>query len=122
MCSVVSAIRLFVSSWRLAASSSHLELTENAGRSEVSVLATVTNLWQESKAVKGLSLSIENSSFTFKSGQWVDVFIPGVAVVGGFSITSTPQFLQDHHQIQLAVKRSDHPPAAWIHNEVWECC
>ena len=55
---------------RLAASSSHLELTENAGRSEVSVLATVTNLWQESKAVKGLSLSIENSSFTFKSGQW----------------------------------------------------
>ena len=48
----------------------------------------------------------------------MDVFISGVSVVGGFSITSTPKQLKDCSIIQLAVKKSEHPPAAWIHNEV----
>ena len=46
------------------------------------------------------------------------MFIPGVDIVGGYSICSTPEQLLMNHQIQLAVKYSEHPPAHWVHTKV----
>ena len=44
--------------------------------------------------------------------MWVDMFIPGVDKVGGFSIVSTPAELP---QVRLAVKAAQWPPAMWVH-------
>jgi ferredoxin-NADP reductase len=49
----------------------------------------------------------------FKPGQWVDFVAKPNEWVGGFSIVSSPR---DLPIVTLAVKKSDHPPATWIHN------
>ena len=52
----------------------------------------------------------------FLPGQWIDVHIPGVRQIGGFSITSTPRDTggKDGY-IELAVQESArNPPAAWF--------
>ncbi|XP_055985608.1 oxidoreductase NAD-binding domain-containing protein 1 isoform X2 [Sorex fumeus] len=49
--------------------------------------------------------------------SWVDFFIPGVSVVGGFSICSSPKLLEQERMIELAVKYANHPPSLWIHNQ-----
>lgn len=77
------------------------------------------------------SVSDSNSSKSVKSvqlwtavplvhcaGQWIDFFAPGIDKIGGFSITSVPP--QDFSPINsgtltIAVKRSPHPVAQWIH-------
>ena len=46
----------------------------------------------------------------------VDVFIPNVNQVGGFSMCSSPWLMEQSHQIHLAVKKSKWPPAEWIHS------
>jgi ferredoxin-NADP reductase len=62
--------------------------------------------------------------FDYAAGQWVDMFIPGVPVVGGFSIVSAPDLppalaaAVDCPQLpyfDLAIKVGRHPPAAWVH-------
>ena len=50
----------------------------------------------------------------------VDFFIPGEPTVGGFTICSSPRKLDQEGTIDLAVKRSDHAPANWIHVQVYE--
>jgi len=55
---------------------------------------------------------------SFLPGQWVDFFIPGLTTVGGFSFTSTPRQLAQRGSFELAVKRSRHAPAAWLHDKV----
>lgn len=54
----------------------------------------------------------------FLQGQWVDFFIPHVPAVGGFSFVSTPRQLERCGTFELAVKRSSHPAAAWLHEKV----
>lgn len=49
----------------------------------------------------------------FKPGQWVDFVAKPNEWVGGFSIVSSPR---DLPIVTLAIKKSDHPPATWIHN------
>jgi ferredoxin-NADP reductase len=63
------------------------------------------------------------------AGQWVDVFIPGLETVGGFSIANAPSTaisqdtimnsgdIENGALIQLAVKEARHPPAKWMHTE-----
>lgn len=99
--------------------STHLERTENSPREESLCSATVTEITQLSETVKGLCLNVEDNRFIFKPGQWVDFFIPGLATVGGFSICSSPKELKETNTIELAVKRSQHPPALWVHTK---CC
>jgi len=99
--------------------STHLQRTENSPRQESFSSATVTEITQLSKTVKGLCLKVEDNRFIFKPGQWIDFFIPGVATVGGFSICSSPRELKDTSTIELAVKHSNHPPALWVHTK---CC
>lgn len=57
-------------------------------------------------------------ALSFLPGQWVDFFIPHVPTVGGFSFVSTPRQLDRCGTFELAVKRSRHLPAAWIHGKV----
>lgn len=70
----------------------------------------------ESDTVKRLRLSV-HPDFSFKAGQWVDMFIPGVDTVGGFSMCSSPGLLQREGVIELAVKYTTHPPAYWVHTQ-----
>lgn len=51
---------------------------------------------------------------TFLPGQWVDFVVPPHPWIGGFSIASSPR---DLPYITLAVKKSDHPPAKWVHEQ-----
>ncbi|XP_051664310.1 oxidoreductase NAD-binding domain-containing protein 1 isoform X2 [Manacus candei] len=95
----------------------HLERTANNFRQEVITQAKVCGITNESETVKRLRLAIANKDFTFKAGQWVDFFIPGVSVVGGFSICSSPGLLEREGILELAVKHTVHPPAHWIHTE-----
>ncbi|XP_048806321.1 oxidoreductase NAD-binding domain-containing protein 1 isoform X2 [Lagopus muta] len=95
----------------------HLERTANNFRQEVISQAKVCGITSESETVKRLRLAITNKDFTFKAGQWVDFFIPGVSVIGGFSMCSSPGLLEREGVLELAVKYTDHPPARWIHTE-----
>nr|XP_005600971.1 oxidoreductase NAD-binding domain-containing protein 1 isoform X2 [Equus caballus]XP_008512432.1 PREDICTED: oxidoreductase NAD-binding domain-containing protein 1 isoform X2 [Equus przewalskii] len=79
--------------------------------------AKVCGTAYESPSVKRLRLLVADKDFSFKAGQWVDFFIPGVSVVGGFSICSSPRLLEQERMIDLAVKYTNHPPALWIHNQ-----
>ncbi|CAM4517294.1 oxidoreductase NAD-binding domain-containing protein 1 isoform X1 [Lepidochelys kempii] len=95
----------------------HLERTANNFRQEVISPAKVCGITNESETVKRLRLAVTNKDFTFKAGQWVDFFIPEVAVVGGFSICSSPGLLEQERVLELAVKHTVHPPAHWIHTQ-----
>lgn len=97
--------------------STHLDRTEGSERQEIVTEATVSEITQLSPSVKGLRLKVEDRGFTFKPGQWVDFFIPGLSTVGGFSICSSPKDLHEKSIIELGVKYSEHPPAFWIHNK-----
>ncbi|XP_037701432.1 oxidoreductase NAD-binding domain-containing protein 1 isoform X2 [Choloepus didactylus] len=79
--------------------------------------AKVCGTADESPSVKRLRLLVADKDFSFKAGQWIDFFIPGVSVVGGFSICSSPRLLEQERIIELAVKYTNHPPALWIHNQ-----
>ena len=49
-------------------------------------------------------------------GQWLDVHIPSLAKPGGFTITSPPStLLTSEPYLELAVQKTDNPPAAWLH-------
>ncbi|KAG3279451.1 oxidoreductase NAD binding domain containing 1, transcript variant X3 [Ictidomys tridecemlineatus] len=95
----------------------HLERTASVVRREVVAAAKVCGAVSESPSVKSLRLLVADKDFSFKAGQWIDFFIPGVSVVGGFSICSSPRLLEQERMIELAVKYTNHPPALWIHNK-----
>ncbi|XP_074840606.1 oxidoreductase NAD-binding domain-containing protein 1 isoform X1 [Carettochelys insculpta] len=88
-----------------------------SGQINVISPAKVCGITNESETVKRLRLAITNKDFAFKAGQWVDFFIPEVAVVGGFSICSSPGLLEKEGVLELAVKYTPHPPAHWIHTQ-----
>jgi NAD(P)H-flavin reductase len=62
--------------------------------------------------------------FQYEAGQWVDFIIPGVSIVGGYSFISSP-FVHEGIRVDnavppcfdLAVKKSTHAPAAWVHSQ-----
>ncbi|XP_010891289.1 oxidoreductase NAD-binding domain-containing protein 1 isoform X2 [Esox lucius] len=92
----------------------HLERTASNYRQSGVYSARVCGIMEESETVKRLRLAV-HADFTFRAGQWVDFFIPGVEKAGGFSICSSPGLLQREGVIELAVKYTQHPPAHWIH-------
>lgn len=95
----------------------HLERTANVCRQMELFPARVCDIVNESDTVKRLRLEVPHPDFSFRAGQWVDFFIPGVDTVGGFSICSSPGLLQREGMIELAVKYTRHPPANWIHTK-----
>eukprot|EP00064_Thunnus_orientalis_P018125 superscaffoldBa00004076_g18216 len=101
----------------------HLERTASNSRQNALYPAKVCGIINESETVKRLRIAV-HPDFSFKAGQWVDFFIPGVEKVGGFSMCSSPGLLQREGVIELAVKYSKHPPAHWIHTtrSIMEAC
>nr|XP_002130448.1 oxidoreductase NAD-binding domain-containing protein 1-like isoform X1 [Ciona intestinalis] len=98
----------------------HMKRTEHSPRKKIFCSSKVVSIEDISPSVKGLKLFIESNerpAATFKAGQWIDMVIPGVDTVGGFSICNAPKDLVDNGHLQLAVKFSDHPPAHWIHTK-----
>lgn len=61
--------------------------------------------------------------FTYKAGQWVDFIIPNVDSVGEFSFISSPEEVPPGSEcsslpwFDLAVQKSAHPSAAWVHSD-----
>ncbi|KAK7898584.1 hypothetical protein WMY93_019437 [Mugilogobius chulae] len=94
----------------------HLQRTAAQSRQTALYPAQVCGLTDESDAVKRLRLTV-HPDFSFKAGQWVDLFIPGLETVGGFSMCSSPGQLQREGVIELAVKYAKHPPAHWVHTQ-----
>lgn len=92
----------------------HLERTAANSRHNALYPGQVCGIINESETVKRLRIAV-HPDFTFKAGQWVDFFIPGVETVGGFSMCSSPGLLQREGVIELAVKYAKHPPAHWVH-------
>lgn len=48
----------------------------------------------------------------------LDLFIPMDNAIGGYSMCSSPMEFQNSGIFELAVKRSEHIAATWMHNEV----
>ncbi|XP_059160036.1 oxidoreductase NAD-binding domain-containing protein 1-like isoform X2 [Physella acuta] len=96
--------------------SDHISRTAGCRREEEVSTAEVVEIQRISGTVRLLKLYVYDS-FTFKAGQWVDMFIPGISVIGGFSICSSPHLLATERIIHLAVKFADHPPAYWVHKK-----
>ncbi|XP_008329689.1 oxidoreductase NAD-binding domain-containing protein 1 [Cynoglossus semilaevis] len=92
----------------------HLDRTASNSRQNAVYPGRICGIVNESEMVKRLRIAV-HPSFSFKAGQWVDFFIPGVETVGGFSMCSCPGLLQREGVIELAVKSTTHPPANWIH-------
>ncbi|XP_060760988.1 oxidoreductase NAD-binding domain-containing protein 1 [Neoarius graeffei] len=106
-------------SWRNLSSgqTDHLVRTARVSRQKTMFSARVCAITDESDTVKRLQLEVPHPDFSFRAGQWVDFFIPGVEKVGGFSVCSSPGLLHRERIIELAVKYTRHPPAHWIHTE-----
>jgi len=92
----------------------HLTRTAEEPRGDIISEAHISDVREITSTVRELTLKVADPRFSFAVGNWVDVFIEGVEKVGGYSMTSTPQELPT---LRLAVKRSKHPPAAWVHSE-----
>ncbi|CAG8493323.1 4489_t:CDS:2 [Ambispora gerdemannii] len=103
----------------LSNKSNHTERTANILRQSERVTAVIRKISQETPTVKSFVLEPKKATknIDFLPGQWLDVFIPNVSIIGGFSITSTPRHLQLTNTLDLAVKYSTHPPAKWFHEE-----
>ena len=52
--------------------------------------------WLLLKPTSSDPINIANNKFSFKPGQWVDFFIPGEPVVGGYSLCSAPRSFETH--------------------------
>ncbi|XP_060081534.1 oxidoreductase NAD-binding domain-containing protein 1-like [Ylistrum balloti] len=98
----------------------HLQRTASNTRHNVVSGATVVKVKDESSTVKKLTLKVHDKRFFFKAGQWVDMMIPKVEKVGGFSMCSSPRKLAQDGLLDLAVKKSNHPPAHWVHTQCRE--
>ena len=67
------------------------------------ITVRIVRISQETPSVKSFRLDLGGQNFEYRSGQWVDFFMPiaGEEAVGGYSITSNPTRVG---YIDLAVK------------------
>jgi ferredoxin-NADP reductase len=97
---------------------SHAVVTAASPRAPTLFPARITTVQPLSPTVLRLLLAVDGAhrgAAAFQPGQWVDFHVPDSALIGGYSICSTPRTLMEDGVIELAVKRSTHPPAAWVH-------
>ncbi|XP_066302417.1 oxidoreductase NAD-binding domain-containing protein 1-like isoform X1 [Branchiostoma lanceolatum] len=96
----------------------HLDRTKENTRQQILTEAVVESICDLSPTVKSLSLRVNNEDFSFKAGQWVDFFIPGLDdQFTGFSMTYAPGQLEHDGILDLAVKCSQEAPADWVHHK-----
>ncbi|KAI1482930.1 hypothetical protein F4774DRAFT_369591 [Daldinia eschscholtzii] len=92
---------------------SHLERTAAEPRDESLHTVTLTKIDEINDQIRLFRLEL-SAPFRFLPGQWLDVFVPGVSKAGGYTITSPPSLAQSPGYVELAVQKSDDPPAAWL--------
>lgn len=98
----------------------HLQLTATQKREPGLYDAKITRIEQLSPTIKGFTLQVTSKTeknLSFKAGQWVDFFIPGLDKVGGYSMCSDPAIFEKYGELDLAVKNSTWAPAEWLHTQ-----
>ena len=94
-------------------------MTSNgAEKQKEEVLAvTVTSVEDASPNVKLVTLRVhERGRFSFRPGQWVDFYAPGVEKPGGYSIASSPGSFARDGTFALAVRASRSSACGhWVH-------
>ncbi|MCJ1420520.1 hypothetical protein MMC32_006877 [Xylographa parallela] len=99
---------------------SHFERTAHQPRQNGLHEVILSKIEPVNPRIRLLQLALLNrASLKFLPGQWLDVFVPGLAKPGGFTITSTPRDAEQHSPrdgyVELAVQESPkNPPAAWL--------
>ncbi|KAI0377410.1 hypothetical protein F5Y04DRAFT_177156 [Hypomontagnella monticulosa] len=96
---------------------SHLERTAAEPRDKSLHTVSLAKVDQINDQVRLFRLEL-SAPLRFLPGQWLDVFVPGVAKAGGYTITSPPSKARpsptDPAFVELAVQKSPDPPAAWL--------
>ncbi|XP_074659198.1 oxidoreductase NAD-binding domain-containing protein 1-like isoform X2 [Tubulanus polymorphus] len=100
-----------------AGGKTHLEITANDQRGNILSAATVEKIENISPKIKRMILKVEDQRLTFKPGQWVDFYVPGMKECTGFSMVSTPKTMAENGILELAVKQSIHPITNWVHSD-----
>merc|ERR1712029_407965 len=95
-CTSTSASLPFKSSATLTTTrKDHIDITYQQTRSQVMMNAHIQEIVQLSPTIKGFTIKVDGSvPGSFKAGQWVDFFIPGLDKIGGFSMCSEPSKLE----------------------------
>ncbi|KAI9355333.1 hypothetical protein DFJ73DRAFT_273432 [Zopfochytrium polystomum] len=126
-------------------SATHLALTASKARENVRAVVKLVAITNETPTIKSFKFSVVGvfddphliptyvdpgdcildcspnaiKRFSFKPGQWIDLFTAHIPIVGGFSITSTPHQLETTNTIELAVKAAfSNPVVRWLHNTI----
>lgn len=72
----------------------------------------------------GSMVIIQHCTFVCRVMRWsssrVDLHIPALDTVGGYSFTTAPHQLQEEGLFGLAIQHSDHPPTLWMTTQVIE--
>ncbi|XP_054714460.1 oxidoreductase NAD-binding domain-containing protein 1-like isoform X2 [Uloborus diversus] len=79
--------------------------------------ATVQDVFSASSSTKILRLLVKEDGFSFKAGQWVDFYVPGIAEVTGYSMTSPPNEAKENGILELSIKYGTFPPTYWVHTK-----
>ncbi|KAK8200844.1 hypothetical protein M8818_006161 [Zalaria obscura] len=108
----------------MRSSLSHEERTSLEPRSSAKEAVILSRIEQINVTIRLLRLTPVDPGHAIKflPGQWLDVFIPSRPKAGGFTITSTPEDASPTNgdatsrtpYLELAVQRSDNPPAQWL--------
>ena len=78
--------------------------------------AKVTAISQATRRIKTFRLDYGDHSYSFKPGQWIDLYGQKEKEIGGYTITSS---IHDTGFIDLAVRESiTHPVTQYLHNEI----
>ncbi|KAI2619122.1 hypothetical protein GGS26DRAFT_573578 [Hypomontagnella submonticulosa] len=100
----------------------HLQRTAASPRDKSLHTVTLAKVDQINGQVRVFRLEL-SAPLRFLPGQWLDVFVPGVAKAGGYTITSPPSKARpspsstsssEPGYLELAVQKSPDPPAAWL--------
>ncbi|KAI2463992.1 hypothetical protein F4781DRAFT_440028 [Annulohypoxylon bovei var. microspora] len=99
------------------AKTDHLERTAAEPRDKSLHTVTLAEITEVNDQIRLFRLEL-SAPIHFLPGQWLDVYVPGVAKAGGYTITSPPSSaLTDASStpfLELAVQKSPDPPAAWL--------
>ncbi|GFU37024.1 oxidoreductase NAD-binding domain-containing protein 1, partial [Nephila pilipes] len=91
-------------------------MAPNVFRQKKIYTAVVLDVCNASSTIKILRLNVKGGGFSFKAGQWVDFYVPGISEVTGYSMTSAPNEAKEKGILELAVKYGNFPPTHWVHN------
>ncbi|CAL1263201.1 unnamed protein product [Larinioides sclopetarius] len=90
-------------------------MAPNVFRQKKIYTAIVQDVFNASSTIKILRLYVREEGFSFKAGQWVDFYVPGIQEVTGYSMTSPPNEAKEKGILELAVKYGKFPPTHWVH-------